>query len=99
MPEGLGGIKRLSPKLSPRWTISVSAWVELKLPNNCKGGPAVTVIVTSLLLLSTESFAVNRSTYVPATQKLAVVAGAFGLPKTTSPGPLTLLHILVSVPP
>jgi hypothetical protein len=34
---------------------------------------------------------------VPATEKLADVLKAFAFPNVTVPGPLTLLHVVVSV--
>src|SRR5512132_4587350 len=58
----------------------------------------MTVIVTSSLALSALSLAVKRRTYVPETEKLAVVSTALALPKVTVPGPLTLLHVVVTVP-
>src|SRR5215204_7203232 len=50
-------------------------------------GNAVTV--TSSLAECSESLAVKRNTYSPATVKLASVTGEFGFVKATSPGPLT----------
>ena len=35
---------------------------------------------------------------MPAAEKLAVVSTAFGLPKLTVPGPLTLLQVVVTTP-
>src|SRR6266550_4115724 len=53
----------------------------------------------SSLLLSSESFAVNRSTYVPASLNAALVTVIVGLANVTVPGPLTLLQVLLSVLP
>ena len=49
-----------------------------------------TVIVTSLNAVSNVSFAVSRSTYVPAWSNVAVVSGLEALAKVTTPGPLDL---------
>src|SRR6185295_7965452 len=71
-------------------------------------GPALTmgakfagnaVTVTSSLTVCSESVAVKRKTYVPATVKVASVRGEFGLVKATSPGPLTLDHERASEEP
>src|SRR6267142_519747 len=59
----------------------------------------LTTIVTSLLEDKAPSLAVNRSTYVPAADKLAVVLCAFALPNVTVPGPLTLDQVVVSMLP
>src|SRR6185369_8379879 len=60
-------------------------------------GSAVTV--TSSLTVCSESLVVKRSTYVPATVKLASVNVEFGFVKATSPGPLTLDHVKASDEP
>ena len=57
------------------------------------------MIVTSALVDKMPSVAVNRSTYVPASEKLAVVLSALTLPKVTVPGPLNFDHVTVSVLP
>src|SRR5574339_317088 len=57
---------------------------------------AFTVLVTSSLFDSALSFAVSRSTYVPAALKLAVVSTALALPNVTVPGPLTFDQVVVS---
>jgi hypothetical protein len=59
---------------------------------------AAAVTATSSLVLSALSEAVNRSTYAPATLKLAEVESAFAAPKVTVPGPLTLVQFTVSAP-
>jgi hypothetical protein len=41
------------------------------------------------------SLATSLSTYIPATEKVAVVLKAFALPKDTAPGPLTIDHVVV----
>ncbi len=56
-----------------------------------------TVTVTSSNALSALSFAVNRSTYVPAAEKLAVVSTNAALPKVTVPGPPIWVHVVVTV--
>ena len=48
--------------------------------------------MTLSLAVSSPSFAVSVSTYVPTVEKVAVVIGAAGLAKVTVPGPLVLLH-------
>ncbi len=54
---------------------------------------SLTVTVTSSEPVKSESLAVRRNTYVPAWLKLAVVVAWLALPKVTSPGPLTLVHV------
>ena len=54
--------------------------------------------VTSSLAVSSPSLAVKRSTYVPATLNWAVVAADCASANVTVPGPLTWLHVTVSVP-
>ena len=61
--------------------------------------PALTKIVTSSLEDEAPSLPVNRSPYVPAAEKLAVVLGALTLPNVTVPGPLNFDHVTVSVLP
>ncbi len=58
---------------------------------------ALTVIVISSAVFRTLSFAVSRSTYVPAAEKLAVVSTAAALPNVTVPGPLTCVQAVVTV--
>src|SRR3989442_10499280 len=53
-----------------------------------------TVIVAVSLTLNWPSLAVRASTYVPPTEKLAVVTGKLGFANVTVPGPLTLLHAI-----
>src|SRR2546425_939366 len=69
-------------------------------PASTTGGlPAatgLTTIVTSALADKTLSVAVNRSTYVPASEKRAVVLCALTLPKVTVPGPLTVDQVTAS---
>src|SRR4051812_48573399 len=63
-----------------------------------RGGCAtgeLTVMVTSLVAESALSSAMRRRTYVPADEKLAVVASEAVLPNVTVPGPLNLLHCVV----
>ena len=57
-----------------------------------------TVTVTSALAESALSFAVRRSTYVPAAENDAVVTAADALPKLTVPGPEIFVHSKVSAP-
>jgi hypothetical protein len=58
-----------------------------------------TVIVTSDVLDNALSEAVRRTTYEPATERLAVVLSAFAFPKVTVAGPLTFDHVVVRVLP
>ena len=53
-------------------------------------------MVTSEVALSSESLAVSRTTYVPALSTWIVVSRAPGSSNSTVPGPLTLLHVVVS---
>jgi len=55
----------------------------------------MTVIVTSLLLVRSESKAVNRKTYVPDWLNVAVVTALVALAKVTLPAPLTLVQLEV----
>ena len=57
-----------------------------------------TVIVTESLTVNSPSVAVSASSYAPGAENVAVVAGAFGFPNATVPGPLTLLHTVVKAP-
>src|SRR5947209_2515132 len=59
----------------------------------------LTVIAMPMLLHSTLSVAVKRSTYPPDAEKLAVVFRALTLPNVTVPGPLTFDQVFVSVLP
>ena len=61
-------------------------------------GFAATVTLISAKSCATELVAVSRSTYVPGWSKVTVVAGFAAFPKVAVPGPLTLLHAVVSVP-
>ena len=61
-------------------------------------GGALTVIVTRLVDVSALSVADSCSTYVPATEKHAVVLKTFALPKVTVPGPLYIDHVVVRMP-
>lgn len=56
-------------------------------------------MMTSSDLESSPSLAVSRSAYVPAIEKFAEELSAVALLNVTVPGPLTLLHDLVSVLP
>src|SRR5438132_9362852 len=58
-------------------------------------GEEFTVIVAVSLTLNWPSLAVSANTYVPAAEKVAVVAGEPGLANVTVPGPLTLLQAMV----
>ncbi len=58
----------------------------------------MTVIVTLEVLVSAVSLAVNRSTYVPELEKLAVVDSAFMSPNVTVPGPLNFDQVVVNTP-
>ena len=62
------------------------------------GGSGETVTRISSLTLNWVSSAVSRSSYSPTTPKEAVVTGLAGSAKTTGPGPLTTLHVVVSWP-
>src|SRR6266550_5227962 len=55
-----------------------------------------TVMVAVSLTLYWPSLADSANTYVPPTEKVAVVTGAFALPKVVVPGPLTWLQVIVS---
>src|SRR6266850_590970 len=72
-------------------------------PASTEGGvpppDELTVTATSSLEDAAPSVAVNRSTYDPAAEKLAVVVCALTLPNVTVPGPLTLDQVVVSVLP
>ena len=76
---------------------NVTAWCEPALTTGAWFCP-VTVIVTLELDDNTPSLAVNRNTYVPATENVAVVRNELGLPNITVPGPLTKLQVSVSFP-
>src|SRR5438128_5753898 len=54
----------------------------------------LTVTVAVSLTLNWPSLTVRASTYVPLTEKVAVVAGELALANVTVPGPLTLLHAI-----
>ncbi len=54
------------------------------------------MIVTASLTDSAPSLAVSWRTYVPSSEKVAVVAGAAASPNVTVPGPLTFVHCVVS---
>ena len=58
-----------------------------------------TVTVTSSLADSSPSLAVNVSTYVPVAEKSTLVLPAAALPKNTVPGPLILVHSVVTGAP
>src|SRR6185295_2065731 len=58
-----------------------------------------TVIVTSSLAVKRVSLAVSLSTYVPSVVNVAVVSAADAFAKVTGAGPLTCVHIEVSVLP
>src|SRR3989442_6113150 len=69
-------------------------------PASTIGGAGVTTtIVTSPLADKSLSVAVNRRTYVPTAEKLAVVLSALTLPNVTVPGPLNFDHVVMSVSP
>src|SRR5438128_5579501 len=55
----------------------------------------LTVTVAVSLTLNWPSLAVRASTYVPPTEKVAVVTGELGLANVTVPGPLALFQALV----
>src|SRR5688572_12412871 len=57
----------------------------------------VTVTVVVSLMVNVPSVAVSANTYVPAVEKVAVVAAAPALPNVTVPGPLDLLHARMGV--
>jgi hypothetical protein len=58
----------------------------------------LTVIVTSALVDSAVSLAVNRKTYVPEVENVAKVSSALVSSNTTVPGPLTLDQVVMRVP-
>src|SRR6266545_986669 len=84
-PSGSPSSVAVPARVEP-FTGSVSSWSG---PAFTVGGrfPVVTVIVTSLLPLRTESDAVRRRTYVPAATNVAAA------------GPITVLHRTLRVPP
>ena len=55
-------------------------------------------MVTSSLACSALSLAVRRNTYTPAAENVAVVSMAEASPNVTSPGPETLLQVVVTAP-
>ncbi len=57
----------------------------------------MTIIVKSFVVDNSLSFAVSLSIYVPGPEKLAVVANEEESLNVTLPGPLNLLHKVVSV--
>ena len=57
-----------------------------------------TMTVTSSLVVNSPSNAVNCNTYVPALGKVAVVSTAPTSAKTTVPGPLTWLQLVLTAP-
>src|SRR5215207_10027810 len=59
----------------------------------------MTVTVTSSELITAESFAVSRKTYVPPLVNDAVVTGELLSAKVTVPGPLTTLQETTGVTP
>ena len=69
---------------APAWTTGA----RLKAP--------LTSMVTSSLVTSSPSLAVSVSTYVPIAEKVTLEPGAVASPKATRPGPLVLLHWIVS---
>jgi hypothetical protein len=58
-------------------------------------GAWLAMIVTSLVVESSLSLAVNRRTYVPETLKPAVELSEFAFPNVTVPGPLTFDQVVV----
>src|SRR2546425_290548 len=60
---------------------------------------ALTITVNVSLPVSAPSLAVSVTTYVPATENVAVLLRAAGFPNVTVPGPLVLLHIVVTGAP
>src|SRR5215510_769384 len=56
----------------------------------------LTVTVRSSLDVSAPSETLNRNTYAPAAENVALVMSAAEFPNVTVPGPLTLLHTAVS---
>src|SRR3989475_768591 len=72
----------------------------LLTPSNCSAelvAVELTVTVAVSLIAIRPSLAVRASTYVPPTEKVAVVAGELALANVTVPGPLTLLQKIVRV--
>jgi hypothetical protein len=57
----------------------------------------LTATTTSSLELAAPSLAVSRNVYEPAVPNAAVVFNEFAFPKVTVPGPLTVLHVVVTV--
>src|SRR2546426_1032902 len=55
-------------------------------------------MMTSLVDARALSLAVSRRVYTPAAEKVAVVLSALEALNVTVPGPLTLLHMMVSAP-
>ena len=58
----------------------------------------MTVTLTSSLEARSVSSAVSRNTYVPAAEKVAVVSTAPASANVTTPGPLTLLQVVITTP-
>ena|SRR5437016_641755 len=58
-----------------------------------------TVTLTSALDERAPSDAVRRKTYWPLVENVAVVDAVLGFAKVTVPGPLTVLHAIVTVEP
>ena len=56
----------------------------------------VTVIVISSLAWRSLSSAVSLNTYVPASEKEALVSTAFSSVNDTVPGPLCFVHVVVT---
>ncbi len=96
-PSGSPSSVAVPARVEP-FTGSVSVWSG---PAFTVGGrfPVVTVIVTSLLALRTESDPVRRRTYVPAATNVADDVGEAGVPNVTAAGPITVLHRTLRVPP
>src|SRR5215216_1310002 len=80
VPFRLAVLGRVIVRLGPAFTIGAAF-------------AGSTVMVTSSLAECSESLAVSRNTYVPASVKVASVTGEFGLVNATSPGPSTLDHV------
>ena len=57
---------------------------------------SITSIVTSSPAVTSPSSAVSSNTYVPASEKVAVVFNSLASSKATVPGPLTWLQVVVT---
>ena len=95
IPGGLGRPSSLAVPDKVTWDGSVIVWFDPALAVGARFR-GLTVIVVSSAPVSALSLAERRRTYVPAAEKPAVVLLAPAFPNVTVPGPLTLLHVVVT---